>query len=60
MDLRQYIGTLGDDAAAKVLGISARAAKSYRLGMRLPRPAKASQMVKRSGGKLTLEAIYGK
>lgn len=59
MDLREYIAAMGDATAAKVLGISERAAKSYRLGKRRPRPAKANLMVKRSKGKLTLQAIYG-
>ena len=60
MNLSEYISTMGDEAAAKILGISERAAKSYRLGKRCPRPAKANLMVKRSKGKLTLESIYGK
>ncbi len=60
LDLRTYINTMGDEAAAKLLGISVRAARSYRTGWRLPRPDKANSMVKRSKGKLTLEAIYGK
>jgi hypothetical protein len=59
MNLQEYISALGDDAAAKVLGITPRSAKAYRLGMRTPRPAKANAMVKRSRGKLTLQAIYG-
>jgi hypothetical protein len=60
MTLREYISMLGDEAAAKALGISARAARSYRTGTRLPRPEAAAKIVKRSRGKLTLEAIYGR
>ncbi len=60
MTLSEYITMLGDQTAAQVLGISERAAKSYRLGKRTPRPAKAQNMVKRSKGKLTLETIYGR
>lgn len=60
MNLREYIEAMGDDIAAKRLGISPRAAKSYRLGVRLPRPAAARQMVKRSRGALSLQAIYGR
>jgi len=59
VSLKEYISALGDEQAAKVLGISARAARSYRTGHRLPRPAIAAQMVKRSKGKLTMQAIYG-
>lgn len=60
MNLPDYIAALGDEVAAKTLGISVRAARSYRERRRTPRPAKAAQMVKRSKGKLTLEAIYGR
>ena len=60
MTLAEYIAKLGDKAAAKMLGISERAARSYRLGTRRPRPAKAQQMVKLSEGKLTMQAIYGR
>ena len=60
MNLTDYISALGDDTAAKVLGITVRSAKAYRLGVRTPRPAKAQQMVKRSRGKLSLEAIYAR
>lgn len=59
MTLSEYISTMGDEAAAKVLGISERAAKSYRLGKRTPRPEKAKQIVRRSRGKLSLDTIYG-
>lgn len=60
MNLREYIDALGDELAAKTLGITVRAARSYRSGQRTPRPKQAAQMVKRSNGKLTLEAIYGR
>ncbi len=59
MDLRTYLSTLGDQTAAKLLGISERAARSYRTGMRLPRPRMAVQIVRRSNGKITLTDIYG-
>ncbi len=59
MTLADYISAMGDATAAKVLGISERAAKSYRLRTRRPRPAKAQEIIRRSRGKLTLESIYG-
>lgn len=59
MTLHDYIAAIGDETAARVLGISVRAAKSYRLKKRKPRPAKAREMVRRSKGKLSLEMIYG-
>ena len=58
MNLQNYIAAIGDEAAAKALGISVRAARSYRTGHRKPRPSKAQQMVKRSKGKLSLDTIY--
>jgi hypothetical protein len=60
MTLQDYIATVGDKTAAKVLGITERAARSYRLGTRLPRPERAQQMVRRSQGRLTMQAIYGR
>jgi len=60
MTLSDYIKAIGDDAAAQVLGISRRAAKSYRLRDRSPRPQTANQMVRRSKGKLTMESIYAR
>jgi hypothetical protein len=57
--LREFISKQGDETAARILGISIRAARSYREGKRFPRPAKAAQMVKRSKGQLTMDAIYG-
>ncbi len=59
MNLKEYIATLGDAAAAKRLGISERSAKAYRLGARYPGREKAQRMVKRSKGVLSLDAIYG-
>jgi hypothetical protein len=60
MTLADYIKAIGDDAAAQVLGISKRAAKSYRLKARTPRPGVANQIVRRSRGKLTMESIYAR
>ena len=58
MTLPQYIRTVGVEVAAATLGISARAARSYLYRHRMPRPATALQMVRRSAGRLTMASIY--
>lgn len=60
MNLKTYIETLGDDAAAKLFGVKSRTVQSWRRGERSPRPEQARKIVKKSGGKLSLEAVYGK
>lgn len=57
--LKTYIEQLGDDEAAKRLGITARTAGAYRRGEREPRPEQARKWVREMGGLLTLESIYG-
>lgn len=58
MNLREYIETIGDEEAAKVLGVKVRTIKSWRYGARVPRPAKALDIVKKTHGLLTFENIY--
>jgi hypothetical protein len=59
MKLREYLTAIGDAQAAKLFGISERAARSYRYGVRTPKPATARQIVRRSKGALSMQDIYG-
>lgn len=58
MTLKEYLTELGDQAAAKKLGISERAARAYRTGARKPRPGTANWIVRKAKGALTLNDIY--
>ena len=48
---------LGDRRAAEVLGVKRRTVKSWRLGLRMPRPAVARAITERSP--VSLADIYG-
>jgi hypothetical protein len=58
MGLKEHIAKLGDAQAAKRYRITERAARSYRMGVRRPKPETALRMVKLSKGELTLASIY--
>lgn len=58
MNLSEFIDAIGDEQAAKLFGITRRAAQSYRLGTRRPRPEVAQRMVDKSKGRLTHASIY--
>lgn len=58
MTLSEYIIQLGTVKAAKVLGITERAARSYRYLDRRPRPDIAMQIVRKSKGAVTMQEIY--
>jgi DNA-binding transcriptional regulator YdaS (Cro superfamily) len=58
MKLSDYIKTHGIEEAAKRLGISKAAAKSYLYGWRQPRPEVAMQIVTATGGEVSLAEIY--
>jgi hypothetical protein len=60
MDLPAYITLIGDKAAAELFGITERAATSYRLGSRSPRPAVARRIVAATGGKVSWADVYAK
>lgn len=45
MNLSEYIALIGDKAASNLFGITERAAVSYRLGHRSPRPDVARRIV---------------
>lgn len=59
MTLSDYIAKLGDDAAAKLLGITKRSARAYRTKTRHPRLPEAHRIIKRSKGALTIDSVYG-
>lgn len=63
MKLRDFIRKVGDEEAARLLGVNKRAAMSYRLGERTPKPAAARRIVKNTKkhplGPITLEDVYG-
>ena len=58
MRIQDYIATIGDRAAAELFGITERAAESYRLGTRKPRPEVAQRIVVKTNGKVDWEGIY--
>lgn len=58
MRIQDYIATIGDRAAAELFGITERAAESYRLGTRKPRPEVAQRIVDKTNGKVDWEGIY--
>ena len=60
MNLPDYITLIGDKAASDLFGISERAATSYRLGSRSPRPAVARRIVAATGGKVSWADVYAK
>lgn len=59
MNLSEYIETRGDDACAEAWGEKLRTVQSWRLLERYPRPEKARAIVSETGGKVTLDGIYG-
>ncbi len=59
MKLKEWIASVGDEAAAKILRETPRAVRSWREGTRYPRPATAHKIVKKLDGKVSLGEIYG-
>lgn len=55
----QFLKKIGDERAAELFDVTPRAAMSWRLNDRTPRPAKAKQIVERTNGKIKLTDIYG-
>lgn len=58
MNLVLFIEQLGDKKAAHVLGMKVRTVKSWRLKIRFPRHTIANDLIRASGGKLTMKGIY--
>lgn len=58
MNLVLFIEQLGDKKAADVLGAKVRTVKSWRLRVRFPRHTIAQDLIRASGGKLTMKGIY--
>lgn len=52
-----WLARLGDEVAADFLQVNRRTVQSWRLGERVPRPAQARAITKKS--RLTLDDIYG-
>lgn len=59
MKLSEYIKETGHEAASRLFGVSIWTIKAWRFGDRLPRPAKANEIVRITRGKVTLSEIYG-
>jgi hypothetical protein len=55
---RAYLASIGDAEAARILGITRRTAKSWRLGYRQPRPTQAREIVTRTPW-VSMSDIYG-
>lgn len=58
MDLRTYIQTKGEDQAATLFCVSIWTVRSWRSGNKKPRPAKANEIVAKTGGEVSLAGIY--
>jgi transcriptional regulator with XRE-family HTH domain len=58
MNLSQYIKLVGDAEFGKKFGVTRRAAMSWRLGDRLPKPETAQKIVAKTP--VTWDGIYGK
>lgn len=56
--LPEYLSTLGDAAAATLLGFKKSRIKSWRLKRRRPTPEDARRIIQKTGGKLGWEEIY--
>ena len=56
--IEKYIEGIGDRAAAKLFGVSVQTTYAWRTGRRVPRPAKALQIEKITGGKVTVKECY--
>jgi DNA-binding transcriptional regulator YdaS (Cro superfamily) len=54
---QHYLAAIGDEEAARRLGVKVRTVKSWRLGDRVPRPEQARAIVGRAP--VTLDDIYG-
>ena len=57
--LKKYIEFLGTDAAAELFGCKSATAKSWRYGLRQPSIEQAKIIIKKTGGKVDFESIYG-
>ena len=57
--LKKYIEFIGTDAAAELFGCKSATAKSWRYGLRQPSIEQAKVIIKKTGGKLDFESIYG-
>jgi hypothetical protein len=58
--LPDYIKALGDQQFSARYGVKLRTAASWRRRERYPRPKQARALVERSGGELSLNAIYAR
>ena len=58
MTLADYIRKHGNKRCADLFGVSEAAVKSWRCGLRSPRPETANQIVRLTGGEVTLAGIY--
>ena len=58
MKLRDYIGEVGDKAAAGMFRVSPRTTRSWRLGYRAPRTDKAKEIEKVTLGLVKFEDCY--
>lgn len=57
--LPDFIAEIGDPEAARLFDAELRTVQAWRRRERFPRPEKAQQMVAVSGGRLTMDGIYG-
>lgn len=57
--LPEFIAEIGDTEAARLFDAELRTVQAWRRRERWPRPETAQQMVAVSGGRLTMDGIYG-
>ena len=58
MNLRDFLKEIGDDTAAKLIGVKPRTISAWRRGERFPRPEQAARILRASNGRVDYEGIY--
>jgi len=58
MNLRDFLKEIGDDTAAKLIGVKPRTIGAWRRGERFPRPAQAERILRASNGRVDYAGIY--
>ena len=56
--LPAFIQEVGDAEAARLFGVTVRAAQSWRRGERVPKPDTAARIVRASKGRVSFESCY--
>ena len=60
MNLRDFLKEIGDNTAAKLIGVKPRTIASWRRGERFPRPDQVARILRASKGRVDYKGIYSK